>query len=470
MIHNNIKEIVAKYGIKQTLRGFFAVIIYISWVIWLNNYWFLFGVPIVFDMYLTKIINWTPWKKREGKSHFLIEWLDAIVYAVIAVSIISIFLFQNYKIPTSSMENSLLVGDRLYVSKMAYGPRIPQTPLSLPFLQNTIPGTTRKSYLQWIKWDYKRLKGFKNVERYNPVVFNCPVLDSVTMDNPTFSYSSELFNMAEMLRMNELEQKGFASDDGHYLKLAEKYISNRTKIITQPVDRRDNYIKRCVGLPGDSIQLVNSILYINGKPEKPKPGQLKEYHITSTAPIHKNIQKRLKIEKDNFNSQSGNEYDISLSKEQLETIKKFKSVVDVELMVRKDHLHFNGTFPNHPDYNWTIDNFGPIYIPKKGATVNLTFEVLPLYRRIINVYEGNKLEVKDSTIYINGKKADSYTFKMNYYWMMGDNRHNSWDSRCWGYVPEDHIIGRPRLVWLSIDKTESFPANIRLKRMFHIVK
>ena len=470
MIQLKMKEIFNKYGRTQTFKGLFAILVYLIWVVWLNNYWFLLGLPIVVDMYLTKRVNWTPWKKRDRKNHILIEWLDALIFAVIAVTIISIFLFQNYKIPTISMENSLLAGDRLYVSKMAYGPKIPETPLSLPFLQNTIPGSTKKSYLEWIKWDYKRLKGFRDVERYNPVVFNCPALDSVTKDNSTFSYRSELFNIAELHRMKDLDQNGFASNDGYYLNLAEKYITSHTEIMTHPVDRRDNFIKRCVGLPGDSLQLINSILYINGKPEEAKPGQLKEYLVTSTRTMNKNMLNRLNIEMGNFKPQPGNAYLISLNKEQVEAIKKSNHVTDVELMVRNDHQHFNGTYPNHPDYNWTIDNFGPIYIPQKGVTVNLTKDILPVYSRIIDVYENNTLEVKDSTIYINGKIANSYTFKMNYYWLMGDNRHSSWDSRNWGYVPEDHIIGRPRLVWLSIDKEKNFPANIRFKRMFHIVK
>ncbi len=269
--------------------------------------------------------------------------------------------------------------------------------------------------------------------------------------------------------MKDINQKGFASNDNYYLKLAKKYNSTHTKVVTRPVDRRDNYIKRCVGLPSDSIQLINSFLYINGRPEEPKQGQLKEYRVVSTNPFNKKALKRLDIEMDNFSQQSGNEYIISLNKEQVEAIKKLSCVTDVELMVRKDHQHFNETYPNKSYYNWTIDNFGPIYIPKKDATVQLTMETLPLYSRIISVYEGNILEVKDSVIYINNKIADSYTFKMNYYWMMGDNRHSSWDSRNWGYVPEDHIIGRPRLVWLSLDKEKNFPTNIRFKRMFHTI-
>jgi signal peptidase I len=465
----SFKEILNKYGRRQVIRGLFALVIYICWVIWLNNYWFLLGLPIVTDMYLTKRVNWTPWKKKDQNNHFLIEWFDALIFAVIAVTIINIFLFQNYKIPTRSMENSLLTGDHLYVSKLAFGPKIPETPLSLPFVQNTIPGLNKKSYLEWIKWDYKRLKGFGEIERYNPVVFNCPALDSVTMSNPTFSYRNELLQIAEQYRMMDSAQKGFTSGDNYYLNLAGKYISSNTEIITRPVDHRENFIKRCVGLPGDSLQIIQSVLYVNGKPEKASPGQLKEYLVKSTRPLNKNLLKRLDIETGNFSPQTGNEYLINLNKEQVATIKKLKGISNVELMVCDSHPHFNVTYPNHPDYNWTEDNFGPIYIPQKGATVSLTLDILPVYSRIINVYEGNKLEVKDSTIFINGEIADSYTFKMNYYWLMGDNRHASWDSRNWGYVPEDHVIGRPRIVWLSIDKKKKFPASIRFKRMFHII-
>ena len=455
----------------------FAVVatIYTLWVIWVGVFWLLIGLGVIFDMYVTQKVNWSPWKKREGKNHFLIEWLDAIIFFFFSVTIIHTFLFQNYKIPTGSMENSMLIGDHLYVSKVAYGPKIPETPLSLPLMQNTIFGTTKKSYLEWVKWPYKRLKGLREVKRNDIVVFNCPALDSVAMSNPTFSYRHEVQQIAEYYRTIDLQQLDTTYADYLYWKKAEQYLLERTEMVTRPVDRRDNYIKRCVGIPGDSLYISNSQLFINGKPAVEYPGQLQSYDVYLNQPFsRRSIAKLRKIGIENSNMEGINNKSlrqtIHLNKEQAEQLVKYKNVERVTPIIRTNDYHFNFMFPYDPSFNWSEDNFGPIYIPKKGATVDLTLENLPIYRRIINAYEGNTLKVKDSTIYINDKASSTYTFKMDYYWMMGDNRHSSWDSRSWGYVPEDHIVGRPVFVWLSVDKSESFPKSIRFNRFFKFVK
>ncbi len=228
--------------------------IYILWVIWLRNYWFLLGLPVIFDLYITKKVNWTFWKRRDGQNSKVIEWLDALIFAVVAVSIINIFLFQNYKIPTGSMEKTLLIGDHLYVSKMAYGPRIPNTPIAFPFTQHTMPLTTGvKSYVEWIKLPYKRLAGFGTVQRDDAVVFNFPAGDTVIVEHQNMSYYSVVRDSAEMLRMRDMQLKRPLKSNQEYYNLGRQGVWRSFEIVARPVDKRDNYIKRCVGLPGDTL-------------------------------------------------------------------------------------------------------------------------------------------------------------------------------------------------------------------------
>ncbi len=451
----------------------FAVvsIIYILWVIWIGSYWLLIGLGIIFDLYVSQKINWTFWKKKKGKNSKLVEWIDALIFAVIAVTLINIFIFQNYKIPTGSMENSLLVGDHLFVSKIAFGPKIPNTPLSFPFSQNTLPLTKTKSYLEWIQWPYKRLAGLSKVKRNNVVVFNCPALDTVTKINPTFSYKYDLWRHAERYRFQDILKKEELKSYTYYLSLAEREIKSNTEIIGRPVDRRDNYIKRCVGIPGDTIQLINSKLYINNIPEKNRESVLHKYIIiTKGTPLNKRLLKRNGVESGNIQQLSLTHYAINLTQKQREDITALNSIDTIIPDIQIEHEYYNQTFPNHPDFDWTIDNFGPLYIPEKGKTIKLSKSNLPLYSRIIDIYEENDLQVKGDSIFINGEYTDSYTFKMDYYFMMGDNRHSSWDSRSWGYVPEDHIVGKPVFIWLSIDKDNSFLNKIRWERFFKRIK
>jgi signal peptidase I len=255
------EEELNKYKSKKAKINFIIVsVIYIAWVIWLGSYWLLIGLPVIFDIYITKKVNWTPWKKREGKNHWLIEWLDALIFAVVAVSIINIFLFQNYKIPTGSMEKSLLIGDHLYVSKIAFGPRIPNTPLAIPFMQHTIPGSLSKSYSDLIQWPYKRLIGFSKVKRDDPVVFNFPAGDTVCLDMQSVSFyyiiRDEIENMKIMDRYAKLPMK----TEKEYYKLSREKVLKEHQIVVRPVDKRDNYIKRCVAIAGDSLQIIDGII------------------------------------------------------------------------------------------------------------------------------------------------------------------------------------------------------------------
>ena len=363
----------------------FWALLYVIWVIWLGNFWWLLGLGVIFDIFITKKVHWNFWKKRykEGEKRSAAnEWLDAVIFAVIVVSFINIFFFQAFKIPSSSMERTLYTGDHLFVSKLTYGPRLPQTPLTVPFTHNVIFG--KESYSTLIQKDYKRLKGFRNVRRGDIVVFGFPNGDTVLRKAPSEDYYS-------LCRF--------------YGK--QKVVSSLGPVIARPADKVDHYVKRCVAVPGDTLEIREGLVWIDGVKQETYPGMQ----------ISRNIEK-----------------------------------------VQSDYREI---FPFSPDYTWTRDEFGPLWIPEKGATVQLTRENLPLYERIIRVYEHSSVE--------EALAAGSYTFKQDYYFMMGDNRHNSLDSRYWGFVPEDHIVGRPVVIWLSTDEGKKFPKNIRWGRFLKFV-
>jgi len=440
-------------------------VIYILWVIWLKNFWFLLGLGVIFDLYITQKVNWTFWKKRSGENSKFIEWLDALIFAVVAVTIINIFLFQNYKIPTGSMEKTLLIGDHLYVSKVAYGPRIPNTPIAFPFTQHTLPLTQGvKSYVEWIKLPYKRLAGFGTVKRDDAVVFNFPAGDTVVLAHQNVSYYSIVRDSAEMRKIRDMYLGRPARSNNEYYNLARTAVWNNFDIVVRPVDKRDNYIKRCVGIPGDTLQIVNKRVIVNGKPQNEYPGIQHSYYIylKDGQNISDKVFERMEI------------YDIQraanvilafLTQEEVEKIRTFKSVQQI---VGNEYFdtYSRDYFPYDTSYKWTINNFGPLYIPRKGATIKIDAKNLCLYERVISYYEQNDLQVKDGQVLINGKPASTYTFKMDYYWMMGDNRHSSLDSRFWGFVPEDHIVGKPKFIWLSLDRNKKFISKIRWERMF----
>ncbi len=452
-----------------------AVVIYILFVIWLKNYWFFFGLPIIYDMYVSKNVNWSFWKSRKKKNNVIIEWLDALIFAVVAVSLINIFLFQNYKIPTPSMEGSLLVGDHLYVSKTAYGPRTPNTPLSIPFLPNTVLG--ENSYLEWIQRPYKRLKGFNNVKRGDIVVFNFPASDTVALEKSDHKlYARGNFDYYDLIR-----------DEAHNLMLADQTRNNRTRpysvyagyvrtqiaqkfdVETRPVDRRDNYIKRCVAIHGETIEVINIDVYVNGEKQKEYEGIQRWYNVrTNGTPINPRSLEEFGISKDLTDVRNNPNYTFPLPSVIADQIGTLPGIVSVERMnLFTDGQYDRDIFPHDERYPWNLEFFGPLTVPEKGMTVELNSETLPLYRRIIEAYEQNDLEVKGDQVYVNGEAATSYTFKLDYFFMMGDNRHNSADSRFWGFVPEDHVIGKPRLIWLSVDKEYG---KIRWNRMFRIVR
>jgi len=426
-----------------------VALLYLLWVIWLKNYWWLIGLVVIFDIYITKKVHWAFWKKKnppDGKQTKLVEWIDAIIFAVIAASFIRMFFIEAYTVPTSSMEKSMLVGDYLFVSKTAFGPKTPNTPLSFPFVHNTLPLSSKKSYVEWIKKPYKRLAGFGKVKNNDIVVFHFPEGDTVAFKVQNQSYYQLI--------------RSYGRD-----RLWSDQV-NFGKIIARPVDKRENYIKRCVAIPGDEFQIREGILFVNGKEQENFAGMQYNYLVTTTSTINPKALDRLGIARDDRQEYNSMQYIFPLTEKMAGELKSFTNVTDVEKLLDDPQRWDPNIFPADSRFPWNVDNFGPLKVPAKGATIRLSKENLPLYRRIIDLYENNDLELKDSLILINGEPADSYTFKMDYYWMMGDNRHNSADSRYWGFVPEDHVVGKASFIWLSLDKDKKFLSKIRFKRLF----
>ena len=435
-------------------RFVFWALLYVLWVIWLGNYWWLFGLVPIFDYHITRKVKWLFWKKeyKEGeKRNALLDWLDAIIFAVVVVTFINTFFFQAFKIPSSSMESSLYTGDHLFVSKLAYGPKLPQTPLTIPFTHNVIGG--KESYSTLIQNDYRRLKGFGHVETGDYVVFAFPHGDTVLVREPASDYYT------------------------YVRQLGRDYtLRNYGPVKVRPSDKKDHYVKRCVAVAGDTLEIRNGQVYVNSVAQEVWPGVQNSYRVvTDGQRINPKNLDRLGVNVRElwFHPELPGYPEFPLTTGMLEKIKGYSNVVSVEQNIDSYPPDFPDSdmtiFPFSSDFRWTRDNFGPLWIPEKGVEVPLTPDVLPLYERIITAYEGNTLEVRDGRIFINGEEAQSYTFEQDYYFMMGDNRHNSLDSRYWGFVPEDHIVGKPALIWLSIDGNKKFPQNIRWRRFFKFV-
>jgi signal peptidase I len=440
-------------------------------VIWIGSFWLLLGLGVIFDLYVTEKVNWTFWKRRDGRNNAFIEWLDALIFAVIAVSLINIFFFQNYRIPTPSMEKSLLVGDHLFVSKLAYGPRMPNTPIAFPFTQHTMPFTKGKSWSNLVMWPYKRLTGSGVVEHNDPVVFNFPAGDTVVVEEQATSYYEIVRRRAREMQARDNYGNPYPKPVEGYLSAARKEIWDNYEVIYRPADRRDNYVKRCVGLPGDTLMIRKGILYINGIPVPDNGTQQLNYVVgTNGTTINPKAFERLKISRSDQSMLSGSAYVLPMTKQNAETISKFTNVTEVSPLLNREGEFAPHIFPYKKSIPWNEDNFGPLWIPAKGVTVKLDTSNLCLYERIIEVYEENDLRIDGGTIYINGTPSSDYTFKMDYYWMMGDNRHNSADSRYWGFVPEDHVVGKPKFIWLSLDKEATGLKKVRLGRMFMKVR
>lgn len=457
---------------KQWIKFGIAAFLYALFCLWMQNGWLLLGEIVLVDIYLTKFIPWGAWKKSTNPTiQSILSWVDDIVFALVAVYFINIFLFQNYQIPSSSLEKSLLVGDYLFVSKLSYGPRVPNTPISFPLVQNTLPILNCKSYTDWPEWGYKRVKGLGEVKRNDIVVFNFPAGDTIALlqQNPDY-YTLVAQYGREAIHLNK---------------------ATFGEVMYRPVDKRENYVKRCIGMPGDSLSIRDNQVYINGKAaENPENMQFNYYIETDGTMFNEEQFSLMDVSKDdrgllgggngygqdllaylgfqaNANGQYNPVYRMPLTNKALAIAKKFAFVK--KIVIEPDAIG-GTTYPVDYKTGWTRDNYGPIWIPKKGATIKLDEKNLALYHRCIKNYENNKLEVKDGKIFINDQLSTEYTFKYDYYWMMGDNRHNSADSRSWGFVPEDHIVGKPIMIWLSLDKDHSlFDGGIRWERIFRWV-
>ncbi len=459
------------------------LVLYLLFLYWINGWWGLVVLPFLFDVYVTKIIRWSWWRElRNNALRSVMSWIDAIVFALVAVYFVNLYLFQNYTIPSSSLEKSLLVGDYLYVSKVAYGPRKPMTPLTMPLTNNTLPGGG-KSYFEKPQWKYERVKGFGKIAQNDIVVFNYPSGDTI-VGNPAFQamdYYGIVYeigsNLCREVALDSLPALNQRKVYDFYYCVGRDYICKNAatfgSISSRPVDRRENYVKRCVGLPGQTLQIIDGNILIDGQPGKQPDNVQFNHTVTLKTRIPADLRNELRISLEDLSENANVPGTVTLPLT-LQAAGKLATRTDIAASVQREY-YAEGTwlFPLNKNTKWSVDNYGPIWIPSKGSVVQLDLDNLPFYERIIKVYEKNDLRVgEDGTIYINGTAATSYTFQMDYYWMMGDNRHNSADSRYWGFVPEDHIVGRPVLVWLSLDKDKRIgqKGKIRWNRMFHTVK
>lgn len=464
---------------KQWIKFGVALTLYLLFIIWLRSWLGIVVIPFIFDAYITKKIPWTWWKKSKNKTGLTVMgWVDAIVFALVAVYFVNLYFFQNYVIPSSSLEKSLLVGDYLFVSKMSYGARVPQTPLHMPLTQHTMPIFNCKSYLEWVKWNYKRVDGLGKVQLNDIVVFNFPAGDSVATalqaeDIYRLSYQAGK-ELSKPIDMSGLSQEDQRLVFDYYYQVGRKYINDNPQsfgeIVVRPVDRRENYVKRCVGLPGQTLQIKNRVIYLDGKANKEPDNVQYRYFVHTKGMLPDDLCHELGISKEDLAGYYTDEsvYNMPLTAKAKDALLARKDIVTAIENTPDDDA--GGLYPLNKLTGWTVDNYGPIWIPKKGETIELSLDNLPLYERPIHAYEGNALEVKDGKIFINGEETTHYTFKMDYYWMMGDNRHNSADSRFWGFVPEDHIVGKPIFIWLSLDQDRGwFDGKIRWSRLFKFV-
>jgi signal peptidase I len=417
--------------IKEILGTSFKLVMFIiATILWsifvytIEGEWLYFAPLIAGDVLFWETISWQFWKKKKKnarkKKSEVRSWIDAIGFAVIAATILRTFLIEAYTIPTSSMEKSMLIGDFLFVSKTAYGPRVPMTPIAFPLVHHTMPVLGGKSYSESIRLPYHRMKGLGDIERNDCVVFNWPA-----------------------------------------------------ETLGRPIDKKENYVKRCVGIPGDKIEIIKAQLMVNDAPQEEPEGMKKQWHYdikTQETGLNPNIlYEKYDITEGGY-GRNRNEYNLTLTNKGRDALKTFPNVIEIKKRIEKPGVYAEYIFPHDKNLKWNADNYGPITIPAAGSTIDITNENLSIYKDIIERYEENKLEVIEGQIYINDKIATTYTFAMDYYWMMGDNRHNSADSRFWGFVPANHIVGKALFVWMSWDKNAKGLKKVRWNRLFRSVK
>ena len=432
------------------------------------------------DIQFTGNVDWKARKKSSGR-----EWADAILFALIAAFIIRTFIFEAFTIPTPSMEKSLRVGDFLFVSKISHGAKMPETPISFPLAHHTLPIINTKSYLEWFKMDYHRLPGWREWKRNDPMVFNFPEGDTVVANRQSESYYAILMEKAIEGYQKRKSSEGQTGSYADFHQNRYKHISQarnrfikRDQLIFRPKDKQDNYIKRCVALPGQKFELRDRRIYIDDELTEDPEGLQYSYlarfnsivkfedlkEAVGGAFLGESVEQDLRDKKTLMILNLDND-----GYENIQNFSKLDSIVPFERGPEPIKI-FPRDYGFWDKNKWDIDNFGPIMMPARGMTIDLNLENLPLYKRIISHYEGNNLQVQDDVIYINREVATTYTFKLNYYWLMGDNRHNSLDSRYWGFVPEDHVVGKATFVWLSLDEDLGFfDGKIRWSRMFRSV-
>ena len=387
--------------------------------------------------YLDKDIRYIENRDTKPKTKFG-EWVNSILFAIVAATLVHTYVMQPFTIPTSSLEKSLLVGDFLFVSKFHYGARVPNTVIAAPMVHDTLPGIKLKSYIPKIELPYMRIPGFQKIKNNDIVVFNWPV-DTV-------------YHMYK------------AADKNYY----------------KPIDKKTNYVKRCTAIAGDTLEIKNGFVYVNGKknilPDRAKIQfsyfiELKkkftsENDVTNFMESLKKYGVKDGISRD---QKTGDLFVIAATTEEANNLKNHPLISKIWVRKEENGYRDSGIFPRNKDFNWNNDFMGPLYIPKEGVTVNLNKKSLPLYKRLISVYENHELKVNGNKIFVDGKETNTYTFEQNYYWMMGDNRHNSLDSRAWGFVPYDHVVGKPVFIWMSLDFNAKGFDKLRLERFFTTV-
>ena len=458
--------------------------------------------------------NW-----KDTKKSFWREWGEAIVFAVVAASVIRTFFMEAFTIPTPSMEGEMLVGDYLFVSKMSYGAKVPQTPLSIPFLHNALPGSLTPSYVEWFSLPHYRLPGFGDVERGDAVVFNFPHGDTVLVKPTLSGYDYYQYLKKEAIFEADNSYETYLTNPEKYLAKAREnfYEKNICKIYAaeeksrgyaatpaiegirkRPMDKMDNYVKRCVAVAGDELEIIDRIIHINGQPQQ-APEQVQfGYSFQATMGTMDRILKKFPLASSELSpnpdrvrmelgqlkqrdSKAASDYyskqkiawSVPLTAEEALAIEKTQGVESFAMDTPPSQPGLMFPYSDAPQYiDWTVDNFGPVKLPAAGETLAITPENIDMYRRTIAVYEGHKVDVRDGKVFIDGQEATSYTFTQNYYWMMGDNRHRSLDSRYWGFVPETHIVGKPVFTWFS-KENEAFHgagrSGVRTDRIFKTV-
>ena len=415
--------------------------------------------------------DWTRTRKSAGR-----EWSESILWAVVVATIVRTFVFEAFKIPTGSMEGSMLVGDYLYVSKTAYGPKVPMTPMTVPFMHNVLPGGMTPSYLPWFSLPHHRLPGLGSVERYDAVVFNFPHGDTIVVHPELAGHDYYALLRQQAIQAADRSVSQYLTHPAKYEAIGRKQLEQQHGLRARPLDKMEHYVKRCVGLPGETVSVVDGQLHINGAPVENPAGLQLDYEVTFVnATAAKRAFNELELTNLDLSGQPRAEGEfvvapLALTASEVQQLQASSLVNEVKRMGHEEYRGRLAMFPNvsSPEFDeWDPDNFGPVTIPAAGATITLNRRNRDLYRRVISVYEGHRFEEQGDLVLIDGEPASTYTFEQDYFWMMGDNRHHSADSRMWGFVPETHVVGRASFIWFSkMNTAQHGKSGVRWNRVF----